>query len=154
MRAVGSNRVRICAVLLACAISPPPPKASARHDGARPGEAGTAEDRAAANRGPVLTIANDKLTLDIRIEGGAMVRLILNDDRGGMNALHAELGHFVCVDGFGPVSPEERTAGLPGHGEAHRVTWETVSSEKSGSSNTVSFSAMLPMAQEIFRRTI
>jgi len=154
MRAVGSNRVRICAVLLACAISPPPPKASARHDGARPGEAGTAQDRAAADRGPVLTIANDKLTLDIRIEGGAMVRLILNDDRGGVNPLHADLGHFVCVDGFGPVSPEERAAGLPGHGEAHRVAWKQVSLEKANGSTTVSFSAALPMVQEIFHRTV
>src|SRR5436190_2036902 len=154
MRAVGSNRVRICAVLLACAISPHPPKASARHDGARPGEAGTAQDRAAADRGPVLTIANDKLTLDIRIEGGAMVRLILNDDRGGVNPLLADLGHFVCVDGFGPVSPEERNAGLPGHGEAHRVTWDVVSSEKTNGITTVAFSATLPIVQEVFRRTI
>ncbi len=28
------------------------------------------------------------------------------------------VGHFVCVDGFGPVSQEEREVGLPGHGEA------------------------------------
>ncbi len=103
----------------------------------------------------VLMISNDKLTLGVRIEGGAMVRLVLNDDRAGVNALHAELGHFVCVDGFGPVSPEERAAGLPGHGEAHRVPWERVSSERTNSStSSVSFSAMLPLVQEIFRRTI
>jgi hypothetical protein len=70
-----------------------------------------------------------------------------------VNPFHADLGHFVCVDGFGPVSPEERAAGLPGHGEAHRVTWETVSSEKMNGS-MVSFSATLPIVQEIFRRTI
>ena len=67
-----------------------------------------------------------------------MVRLILNDDRGGVNPLLADLGHFVCVDGFGPVSPEERAAGLPGHGEAHRVAWKQVTLEKANGSTTVS----------------
>ena len=33
-------------------------------------------------------------------------------------------GLFVCVDGFGPTSPEERAAGLPGHGEAHTETFD------------------------------
>jgi hypothetical protein len=107
---------------------------------------------------PALTIANDKLTLGVRTEGGAMIRMVLNDDPAGVNALHAGYGHFVCVDGFGPVSPEERVAGLPGHGEAHQVPWNVVSSERTGSASagmtTVSFSARLPLVQEIFRRTI
>src|SRR5262249_57514668 len=64
---------------------------------------------------PVLMIANDKVTLAVRSEGGAMVRLVLKDDPATVNPLHTDLGHFVCVDGFGPVSPEERRAGLPGH---------------------------------------
>jgi hypothetical protein len=114
-----------------------------------------AQDPVLVDGRPVQMISNDKLTLGIRMEGGAMVRLVLNDDRAGVNALHAELGHFVCVDGFGPVSPEERTAGLPGHGEAHRVIWEKVSSERTNASTTtVSFSATLPIVQEVFRRTI
>jgi hypothetical protein len=50
---------------------------------------------------PVRMIANDKVTLAVRSEGGAMVRLVLNDDPAAVNPLHAELGHFVCVDGFG-----------------------------------------------------
>jgi hypothetical protein len=105
-----------------------------------------------------LTISNDKLTLGLRTEGGAMVRLVLNDDPAAVNALDAVLGHFVCVDGFGPVSSEERAAGLPGHGEAHRVPWETIASEKTNTggvaTTTVSFSATLPIVQEKFRRTI
>jgi len=107
---------------------------------------------------PALTIANDKLSLGIRTDGGAMVRLVLNDDPSAINPLHTGLGHFVCVDGFGPVSSEERAAGLPGHGEAHIVPWTLVSSEKTGSApsrtTTVSFSATLPLVQEVFRRTI
>ena len=69
---------------------------------------------------PVRVIANDKISLTIRSVGGAMVQLFLKDDPDKLNPLEG-LGHFVCVDGFGPVSSEERAAGLPGHGEAHRV---------------------------------
>ena len=83
-----------------------------------------------------------------------MVGLTLNDDRDGVNPMHADLGHFVCVDGFGPVSAEERAAGLPGHGEAHRVPWEQVAFDKTNGTTTVSFTAALPIVQEIFRRTI
>jgi hypothetical protein len=91
----------------------------------------------------VVTIANDKLTLALRTEGGAMVRLVMNDDPAAINPMHTGLGHFVCVDGFGPVSAEEQAAGLPGHGEAHRVPWTLVSSDKTGTApartTTVSF---------------
>jgi hypothetical protein len=103
---------------------------------------------------PVHVISNDKLTLAVRIQGGAVVQMLLNDDPNKVSPLHARLGHFVCVDGFGPVSPEERKAGLPGHGEAHRVPWEVVSSERNNGTTTVKFSATLPLVQEIFRRTI
>jgi len=117
-----------------------------------------AQDPVLLDGKPALMIANHKLTLGVRIEGGAMVRMVLNDDPAAVNALDARLGHFVCVDGFGPVSSEERTAGLPGHGEAHRVTWDVVSSERTnargGATTTVSFSATLPLVQEVFRRTI
>ena len=78
----------------------------------------------------VVAIANDKLTLSVRTEGGSMVRMVLNDDPDAVNPMHTGLGHFVCVDGFGPVSPEERDAGLRGHGEAHRVPWDIVSSRE------------------------
>src|SRR4030095_11698943 len=53
---------------------------------------------------PALTIANDRLTLGVRTDGGAMVRLVLNDDPAAVHPLHTGLGHFVCVDGVGPVS--------------------------------------------------
>jgi hypothetical protein len=129
------------AILLACAIS------------------AVAQNPVQLDGKPALTISNDKLTLGVRTDGGAMVRMVLNDDPAAVNAMHAGLGHFVCVDGFGPVSPEERTAGLPGHGEAHLVKWELVSSEKTNvargvNTTTVSFSATLPIVQEKFHRTI
>lgn len=101
-----------------------------------------------------MLLANDKLALTIRKQGGAMARLVLKDDREQVSPLHTRLGHFVCVDGFGPVSPEERKAGLPGHGEANRVPWEMVASEKKDGVLTFTFSATLPIVQELFRRTI
>jgi hypothetical protein len=128
--------MRSVLVVLACAIS------------------ALAQERVLLDGRPGLAIANDKLTLGVRTEGGAMVRMVLNDDADAINPLHTGLGHFVCVDGFGPVSPEERNAGLPGHGEAHRMTWDVVSSDKTNGITTVAFSATLPIVQEVFRRTI
>jgi len=113
---------------------------------------GLAQDRTPDDG--LLSIANDKLTLGLRTQGGSMVRLVLNDDPDKVNPMHTGLGHFVCVDGFGPVSTEESNAGLPGHGEAHRVRWDVVSSEKNDGATTVSFSATLPLVQEKFRRTL
>src|SRR5438552_4654291 len=130
--ALASTPARTCVILLAFAIpalgvrpsnndrtTVPSPLDEAR--GAEQSRRAGLQDPVLVDGRPVLMISNDKLTLGVRMEGGAMVRLVLNDDRTGVNALHAELGHFVCVDGFGPVSPEERTGGLPGHGDAHRV---------------------------------
>src|SRR6476661_6379440 len=110
MPARASVPARMVIVLLACAVSV------------------LAQEPVLLDGKPVFMIANDKVTLAVRSEGGAMVRLVLKDDPAAVNPLHAELGHFVCVDGFGPVSPEERSAGLPGHGEAHRVPWDLVAS--------------------------
>ena len=97
--------------------------------------------------------SNDKLTLALRSVGGAMVQLLMKDDPEQLNPLQG-LGHFVCVDGFGPVSQEERAAGLPGHGEAHRVPWDVTSFDRTDGTLTVGFTARLPLVQEIFRRTI
>ena len=59
----------------------------------------------------------------MRSLGGTFAQIFIKDDPDQVNPLQG-LGHFVCVDGFGPVSSEERAAGLPGHGEAHRVPWD------------------------------
>ena len=98
---------------------------------------------------PVRILGNDKLALTMRTVGGAMVQLLMKDDPDKLNPLQG-LGHFVCVDGFGRVSAEERAAGLPGHGEAHRVPWELRSSEKKDGTLTVAFKSTLPLVQETF----
>ena len=61
-------------------------------------------------------------------------------------------GHFICVDGFGTPSPEERAAGLPFHGEAHTETF-AVHSERQGSSTSLTMTATLPIVHEAFTRT-
>jgi hypothetical protein len=112
-----------------------------------------AQEESTLDGRPTRVIANDTLALTMHSIGGAMVQLLIKDDPDKLNPLQG-LGHFVCVDGFGPVSREERAAGLPGHGEAHRVPWEMVSSEKRDGTLTAAFMATLPVVQEIFRRTI
>ena len=102
---------------------------------------------------PVRILANDKLSLAIRTVGGAMVQLLMKDYAEPLNPFEG-LGHFVCVDGFGPVSKEEQAAGLPGHGEAHRVPWDVLSSDKQNGALTVEFAAALPIVHENFRRKI
>jgi len=86
-----------------------------------------------------LVLSNDKVELTILTQGGAFASLALRDDpdklsplwnpvrmareAGQKPPLGFALGHFVCVDGFGPVSREEQAAGMPGHGEAHAQPW-------------------------------
>lgn len=112
-----------------------------------------AQEPATYDGRPVRILSNDKLSLAIRSVGGAMVQLVIKDDASQLNPFEG-LGHFVCVDGFGPVSKEEQAAGLPGHGEAHRVQWDVSSSERKNGVLTVEFSASLPIVQENFRRKI
>src|SRR5690349_11243000 len=118
---------------------------------------------------PALILSNDKLALTILTTGGSLAHLALADDpekmspfwnpirmareAGDSRRTGPAMGHFVCVDGFGPVSAEEREAGLPGHGEAHTVPWEVTFSGRLGNIATLAFAAELPLVQEKFTRT-
>jgi hypothetical protein len=119
---------------------------------------------------PALVLSNGRLELTVLPEGGAMTSVVLADDPEKLNPLWDRLreeqeagrpvqatlsaGHFVCVDGFGPVSQEERAAGLKMHGEAHQLPWKTETAEKQGRLTTLTQSVELPMVQETFTRTI
>jgi hypothetical protein len=116
-----------------------------------------------------LVLSNDKVALTIISEGGAMAHIVLADDNEKINPLwnpyalarlggvnrptSAARGHFVCIDGFGPVSAEERAAGMPFHGEAYVLPWTLQSHQKAGSTSSAAFSVALPLAHETFRRT-
>src|SRR5689334_8920070 len=110
-------------------------------------------DRGEIDGREVINLTNDKISLSLRAVGGAIVRLVSLNDSNQLNPFEG-LGHFVCVDGFGPVSKEEQAAGLPGHGEAHRVPWDVVSSRKENGIQTLEFAAALPLVHENFRRTL
>jgi hypothetical protein len=117
---------------------------------------------------PALVMFNDKMELTILTTGGSLANLVLAADPEklspfwnpvrmareiGQESNGPAMGHFVCVDGFGPVSKEEAEAKLPGHGEAHTVPWEVVFSGKLASISTLAFKAELPIVQETFTRT-
>jgi hypothetical protein len=115
---------------------------------------------AAAQQGSTV-LSNDRLELTIANHGGAMTSLVLKGDPEKLSPFgdparmgRAVFGHFVCVDGFGPVSEEEKAAGLPGHGEAHTKDWEIVAFGRQGNTNAVRFSLKLPITQETFTRAL
>ena len=84
---------------------------------------------------PALQLDSGKVMLQVLPRGSSIVSVVLNDESSKLNPLwnptallraagrEAQAtgggGHFVCVDGFGQPSVEERAAGFPGHGEAH-----------------------------------
>jgi hypothetical protein len=118
---------------------------------------------------PAVVLSNDKIELTVLTSGGALANLILRDDpeklspfwnpkryarETGRNHNGSAMGHFVCVDGFGPVSAEEKEAGLSGHGEAHTLAWETKLARKDGTTGTLTQSVKLPILQEVFTRTL
>ena len=118
---------------------------------------------------PALVLSNDKVELTVMTEGGAMAQILLAGDKERINPLwnpywiarqaglkppaNLYRGHFVCIDGFGPVSAEERAAGLPMHGEAYTLPWQLQSDQKTGNTRSAAFAVTLPIAQERFTRT-
>jgi hypothetical protein len=128
-----------------------------------------AQERVVFEQRPALQLSNDKIELIVLSEGGAMAQVILVDDQEKTNPLWNPFriardaglkpptgfarGHFVCLDGFGPPSAEERAAGLPQHGEAYTLPWTLDSYQKQGGTLSARFSATLPLARETFTRT-
>ncbi|MCM3881070.1 MAG: aldose 1-epimerase family protein [Vicinamibacterales bacterium] len=118
---------------------------------------------------PALRLSNGKLELTVFPEGGAMAELVFVGQKDRFSpiwnpsrlAREAGLapptsfsrGHFVCVDGFGPVSAEERAVGLPMHGEAQALPWNLDSYQQQSGTTSATFSVKLPLAQEILTRT-
>ena len=113
-------------------------------------------------------LANDTIELKVLPHGGAMVSLVLRDDSEKISPLWdsfaadeeagqpvragGSVGHFVCVDGFGAPSPDERKAGLSGHGEAHSLPWVTRSAAKQGKATKLTMAVQLPRVREVFTR--
>ena len=119
---------------------------------------------------PALVLSNDVLELTVLSHGGAFARLLLKSDPQKVNPLwdsiraareagrsmwaHGYVGHFVCVDGFGPASADEKQAGLSGHGEAHNLPWTTESSTRRDGIVELTQSVHLPRTHEVLRRRL
>ncbi len=117
---------------------------------------------------PAIALSSDKLELKLMMEGSTLASIVLKDDPEKLNPfwnpmrMARELGQpaqydggagvFVCVDGFGPVSPDEKAAGLPMHGEAHRQIF-VAESRRAGATTSVTMRAKLPIVEEVFTRT-
>ncbi len=114
---------------------------------------------------PAVTLSNDKLELLVLKQGASVASVVLRDDPAKRNPLwdparmareatgrsnfNTGTGQFLCVDGFGGVSNEEKAAGLPGHGEAHLVEWETRLQD-----GQLVLTAQLPHTQENITRSM
>jgi hypothetical protein len=117
---------------------------------------------------PAVVLGNSKIEITVTTKGSTLASVTLKDDPEKLSPLWnpirmaRELGRtakfdggagvFVCVDGFGPVSKEERAAGMPGHGEAHLQTF-AAHADREGSTTSVTLKATLPLVQENFTRT-
>jgi hypothetical protein len=119
---------------------------------------------------PAYLLSNGALDLTILPRGSTFASVVLADDPGKLsplwnpirlareagekNTFDSALGHFICVDGFGPVSAEEEAAHLPGHGEAHETPFEVKFYGKDAHATTLTLSTKLPLTQELFARTV
>jgi hypothetical protein len=120
---------------------------------------------------PAVILRNDKLELTILIRGAMLANLLLRDDPEKLspywNMDRAQratgspiarpggaVGHFLCLDGFGAPSEEERAAGIPFHGEASGRQFEAEESAGGSGASNLKLKARLPLAQEDITRTI
>ncbi len=119
---------------------------------------------------PAWVLANGAIELLVLPKGATLANLALLDDpeklspmwnparmareAGQKSGFGDGTGHFVCVDGFGPVSAEEQAAGLRGHGEAHRLPFEVRRFGKQGATTALELSTTLPVVQEHLTRTV
>lgn len=123
---------------------------------------------------PALVLSNDVLEVSVLQRGTSIVSIALRDDPARLNPLwnpqqvardHGEprssvfplspgMGHFVCVDGFGPASAEEQQAGMPMHGEAHQQLYSIDQNSKCGDTHALKLTAELPLVHERFTRTL
>ena len=119
---------------------------------------------------PGYTLSNGTLDVTLLTTGGTVASVVLTADKDKLNPLWdpirfaqgirrplrragAGVGQFLCVDGFGPVSKEEEAAGMQGHGEAHRQSFETKLARNENGVQTVTLETDLPMLQERLTRT-
>ena len=119
---------------------------------------------------PAYTMANGLIEVTVLSTGATLASVTLTGDASKLNPLWdpvrfaretstpyrgngSGVGHFLCVDGFGGTSSEERAAGLPGHGEAHRRPFTTKLTRSENGSHVLTLETELPLMQEHLTRT-
>lgn len=117
-----------------------------------------------------VTLSNGRLELTVLRQGASLAKIVSTDDPSKLNPLWdsyrnaqtqgrpipgtGAVGHFLCVDGFGPVSEEEAEAGMNGHGEAHRLMWSLVSAEADSGGAKLVQTVTLPRVHEQMIREV
>ena len=117
---------------------------------------------------PAITLSSDRLKMTVLRRGASVADLVLADDTEKLSPLwnpvrmnrelgretqpSSSVGHFICVDGFGGVSAEEREAGLTNHGEAHLQEFRQ-ETRRQGTTSELTLRTNLPVMQENFQRT-
>jgi hypothetical protein len=107
-------------------------------------------------------LENGKIRVSLLRGGGhiAGVRLLTDNPRLGIDPMYVPsgdgyVGHLVCFPHFGPASPEERAAGLRGHGEAGSVDWDqTRPTLTTAEGITFFYGAELPKTQYRIERAV
>lgn len=98
-----------------------------------------------------MVLANDNIELSVLTRGATLAKFVMRE--GEPISPYAQMGHFLCLDGFGDPSAEERAAGMPSHGEANKQTFEVISTRDSGPLHSLTMGSSLPLAQERITRT-
>ena len=89
---------------------------------------------------PAWVLSNGLIRVTVMAQGGhlAEMRLISADPKVNLNPMltppegetpRGYMGHLLCFPSYGPASPDERAAGLTGHGEAGQVEWKKTEDE-------------------------
>lgn len=73
------------------------------------------------SQGSSVTLSGKAASLRIDLRGGVLSDFHLADD--AVNPLRG-MGHFLCLDRWGPPSAGEAKHGMPFHGEASKVDWQ------------------------------
>jgi hypothetical protein len=122
--------------------------------------------RAADEPRPELSLVSESAEIEIDLGGGSISSFQLEPD--GLNPLQWDslrpdadasaprsMGHFLCLDRWGPATKAELSHGMSFHGEAPRVWWHVDrASESSNGWVQAEMSAVLPMAGLAVKRSI
>jgi hypothetical protein len=129
-----------------------------------------AQTKTTWNDNPAFTLSNGLIEVTVLPAGATMTSVTLAGEKDKINPLWdpvrfaresgtpfrgnpANVGHFLCVDGFGGTSKEEQAAGLPGHGEAVRRTFDMKDWKNQNGVQTLVLETELPIVQEQLIRT-